>query len=137
VNIGSVSLTVNPSSLPNATQGVPYNQTLTASGGTAPYTFSISSGALPAGLSLDPSSGAISGIPSGGGSSSFTIRAIDSNGNTGTRDYTVNVGTNSLALNPPSLPSGTQGTPYSQIVTPRAAAAPIPTPSAPARSQQG
>jgi hypothetical protein len=44
INVGSVSLTVSPASLPNGTQGAAYNQTVTASGGTAPYTFSVSSG---------------------------------------------------------------------------------------------
>ena len=117
VTIGTNSLTINPSSLPNATQGATYNQTVTASGGTGPYTYSVSAGALPAGLSLNPSTGAITGIPTGSGASNFTIQALDSAGNIGTRAYTVNVGTNSLTLNPASLPPGTQGSPYNQTVS--------------------
>jgi hypothetical protein len=117
VTIGTYSLTINPSSLPNATQGTTYNQTVTASGGTGPCTYSVSAGALPAGLSLNPSTGAITGVPTGSGDSNFTIQALDSAGNIGTRAYTVNVGTNSLSLSPATLPPGTQGTPYSQTVT--------------------
>jgi uncharacterized protein YhjY with autotransporter beta-barrel domain len=116
VNIGTNSLTVNPSTLPAGTQNVVYNQSVSATGGTGPYTFSVSAGALPAGLSLAPSTGVISGSPTGSGPSTFTISALDSQGNTGSRPYTVNIGGNTLTLNPASLPSGSQGTPYSQTV---------------------
>ena len=125
VNIGTNLLTINPASLPAGTQNTPYNQTVTASGGTGPYTYSVSAGALPAGLSLNPSTGAITGIPTGSGASNFTISALDSQGNTGSRPYTVNIGTNSLTVNPASLPNGSQGTPYSQTVVGPAARRPI------------
>ncbi|HTV35371.1 MAG TPA: putative Ig domain-containing protein [Xanthobacteraceae bacterium] len=124
VAIGSNSLTLNPTSLPDGTQGTPYNQTVTASGGTGPYTYAVTSGALPAGLSLNTSSGAITGTPSGTGLSNFTITATDSLSDTGSRSYSVNIGTNSLTLNPTSLPDGTQGTPYSQSVTASGGTAP-------------
>ena len=117
LNITGVTLTVNPTSLPNGTQGVGYSQTVSASGGTGSYTFSVSSGTLPAGLSLNASTGVISGTPTGSGSSSFTIQATDSAGNFGTRSYTVNIGTNTLTVNPTSLPNGTQGVAYSQTVS--------------------
>jgi hypothetical protein len=58
--------------------GVPYSQTLTATGGTAPYTWSISSGALPAGLNLNSSTGAISGTALTAGSYAFTPKVTDS-----------------------------------------------------------
>ncbi len=114
VNIGTNSLSVNPSSLPAGTQNVPYNQTVSAIGGTGPYTFSLSAGALPTGLSLNTSTGAITGVPSGSGPSGFTISALDSKGNTGSRAYTVNIGTNTLTVNPTSLPNGSQGVAYNQ-----------------------
>ncbi len=117
LNIGTNSLTVNPVTLPNGTQSVAYNQTVSASGGTGPYTFALTSGALPAGLSLDTNSGAITGTPSGSGSSTFTIRATDAFNNIGSRSYTVNIGTISLTVNPASLPNGTTGSAYSQTVT--------------------
>ena len=116
VNIGTVTLTVNPASLPNGTQGMAYSQSVTASGGSGPYTYSVSVGSLPAGLSLDPNTGAITGTPSGSGTSSFTIAALDTVGNTGSHAYTVNVGTATLTVNPSSLPPGTQGVVYSQTV---------------------
>src|SRR5437016_3260369 len=80
VNVGTNSLTVSPASLPPAPQGTPYNQTVSASGGTAPYTFSIISGALPPGLSLNASTGAITGTPTIIAVFTFTIQARDPNG---------------------------------------------------------
>src|SRR6202035_4565143 len=107
VNIGiPASLTINPSSLPAGTQNAPYSQTVSASGGTAPYIYSIASGSLPVGLVLAAGTGVISGTPTGSGPSTFTVQALDAGGNTGSRAYTVNIGTNSLAVNPSSLPAG-------------------------------
>ena len=117
VYISSNSLAITPPTLPNGTQGTAYSQTVTASGGTGPYTYTISSGSLPAGLTLNASTGVISGTPSGSGASSFTVHALDSVGNTGSQNYTVYISSNSLAIAPPTLPNGTQGVAYSQTVT--------------------
>jgi outer membrane autotransporter protein len=76
------TLTVTPATLPNAVQGVAYSQTLTVSGGIAPYRFSIGSGSLPAGLSLDPVRGIISGTPTGSGTANFAVTVTDSTGGT-------------------------------------------------------
>lgn len=57
-----VGLTLAPLTLPNGVLGYPYSQTLTASGGPSPYTFSISDGALPPGLTLN-ANGTLSGTP--------------------------------------------------------------------------
>jgi hypothetical protein len=84
---GNVTVTVNPlapltltGSLPNATVGVQYTQTITAQGGLAPYTYAITAGTLPPGITLDPATGVFSGIPTAPGASSFTLTATDSEG---------------------------------------------------------
>jgi hypothetical protein len=58
-----MALAITTASLPNAVVGTAYSTTLAASGGTTPYAWSILSGALPAGLSLNASTGVISGTP--------------------------------------------------------------------------
>jgi len=84
------SLAINPTSLPGGLVGVSYNQTVTATGGTAPYSFSVSAGTLPAGLTL-ASGGALTGAPTGSGTFNFTITATDSIGCAGARSYTLSV----------------------------------------------
>jgi hypothetical protein len=81
---GPVQITVLPlapvtltGSLPNATLGVPYTQTLTAHGGLPPYTYTLTAGSLPPGITLS-SGGVISGTPTAVGASSFTVKATDS-----------------------------------------------------------
>jgi hypothetical protein len=112
----NASIAVSPSSLPNGTAGSPYSQTVSATGGAGGFTFSVSSGALPAGLALSGSTGVLSGTPSSAGSSSFTITATDGNGATGSQAYSITINA-PIAVNPPNLLGGTVGTPYSQTVT--------------------
>ncbi len=84
------AITVNPSSLPGGTVGNGYSQTITASGGAAPYTFTVSAGTLPPGLNLS-SGGSLTGTLSAGGTYNFTVQAADQNGCTGARAYSVTI----------------------------------------------
>lgn len=70
------ALTITPPTLPHGLGGSPYNQLLTASGGTGPYTFSIAAGTLPTGITL-ASDGTISGTTSQTGTFSFTVMVSD------------------------------------------------------------
>jgi tetratricopeptide (TPR) repeat protein len=66
-------------SLPNGNIGGPYDAVLTAIGGKAPYTWTVAAGALPAGLTLAPSTGTITGTPNTAESFTFTMQVTDSN----------------------------------------------------------
>jgi hypothetical protein len=66
------------SPLPAGTVGTPYSTTLAASGGTTALSWSVVSGALPVGVTLNPSTGQLSGTPTTPGASTFTIRVRDS-----------------------------------------------------------
>lgn len=84
-------LSFNSGTLPQGQNGSAYSFTLTATGGTAPYTFAIS--ALPAGLSLNTSTGVISGTPSAVGSTAYTATVTDANGLTATMSGTATIST--------------------------------------------
>lgn len=102
----------NSPTLPPATTGVAYSTQLTAAGGSPPYTWSIT-GSLPAGLSLNSSTGVISGTPTGIGSSSFTVVATDSLSNTASQATTLAVSCAPLGISTLSLPNGNQNVAYS------------------------
>jgi hypothetical protein len=82
-------ITLSPSILPPPIAGLPYAQAITATGGAAPYTFTIPFGELPAGLVLDPRTGLLSGITTAAGRFDFIITATDANGCTGSELYTL------------------------------------------------
>jgi hypothetical protein len=111
------TITLSPATLPAATLGTAYNQTVTAAGGVAPYTFSVSSGALPLGLTLDANTGALTGTPTAGGTFAFTIKATGQGGCFGTRSYVISVTCATLTFNPASLPNGAVGLAYNQPLT--------------------
>ncbi len=81
VNVDN-TLEITTASLPDAELGAAYSQTLAAQGGVAPYTWSISLGLLPDGLSLNPSTGEISGTPTAAGTEVFTVEVTDGLSNT-------------------------------------------------------
>jgi hypothetical protein len=94
VQFQAPTITLAPASLPNGTQGVAYSQTLTASGGTAPYTYVITARALPSGLTLTPA-GVLSGTPAASGSFTFTVTVTDNSAApgpySGSRSYTLTI----------------------------------------------
>jgi len=92
VNVNAVAppVAITTTSLPNGTVNVNYSATLSASGGTAPYSWSLSSGSLPAGLTLS-SSGTITGKPTATGQSSFTVRVTDSASNSTQKSLAISI----------------------------------------------
>jgi len=122
------AITVNPATLPDGDPGVFYTQTITATGGVTPYTFSITSGSLPPGLALNSTTGVISGVPTTVGVFNFTVTAFDANFCRGSRTYTVVIGIPcnivTITLAPTSLPPGVQTQNYSQQITATGGTAP-------------
>jgi hypothetical protein len=111
--ITTPQITITPDSLPDGNIGAPYQQQLSASGGTGPYIFVVTD-FLPPGLVMTPA-GMLQGTPTAGGSFFFTITAIDTRGFAVGQSYTLTIAP--ITLSPAALPSGEIGTPYSQRLT--------------------
>ena len=106
--------------LPNGVVGTAYNASITATGGNAPYTFSLT-GALPRGLTMS-SAGIIAGSPLAAGVSNFTVHVRDSSATpqTATANLSIfvsNTPVTPLQITTTSLPNGIQGTPYTATVS--------------------
>lgn len=87
--VAAVNITTG--SLPSGNSGTPYSGLLQATGGQAPYTWSVASGALPAGVSLNSSTGAVSGTPSASGQSSFVAKVTDINAGVAQKSFTISI----------------------------------------------
>lgn len=110
---------INTNSLPSGVVGVAYDQPISATGGIAPLSYSISAGALPAGLNIGASSGIITGTPTTQGGATFTVKVSDSSTptpQTATRQFTILISP-SISITTSSLPNGTVGTAYNSSLS--------------------
>jgi hypothetical protein len=117
------TLTINPalaittiSPLPPGTVNVSYSQTLTATGGSGPYTWAVTTGTLPPVLTLNPTTGVISGTPTTAGTYAFTVKVVDSLGATATRQFTIVVAVGLTITTPATLPNATVGIAYTYLL---------------------
>ena len=111
-------LQITTSSLPAGTINVPYSAALSVTGGVSPYTWSVIQGRLPTGLTLNASSGAISGTPTAGGTFNFPVQVSDSESPPATAVAPLSITVQSaLVITTSSLPSGTVNNPYSATLS--------------------
>ena len=128
---GSFSITIDPgpalaittAQLFDGTAGSYYSSTVQTTGGAGSDQFYVSSGSLPQGLSLNGSTGQITGVPSQGGSDTFGVTVFDGAGNSAEQDYSVSITQNPLTVSS-SLAPATVGTYYIGNVSPSGGSAP-------------
>jgi hypothetical protein len=111
-------LTLVTTSLSGGAAGLPYSAALAGSGGTLPYSWSLSAGALPAGLTLNPTTGAISGTPTDIGNSSFTAQISDSSNpvRVASQTLSINIGAPASSIwDSSALPETVDGGPDSPV----------------------
>jgi hypothetical protein len=104
-----------PSPLPNGSVGVAYSKPLIGSGGKIPYVWQVVSGALPGGLTLNRSTGLLTGTPTATGDFQFTVQLTDATPQSLSKPFTLTI-TAALAIGTTSLPDGNIGAAYSQPV---------------------
>ncbi|HEX8999218.1 MAG TPA: putative Ig domain-containing protein, partial [Blastocatellia bacterium] len=108
----TIPVTISPTSpLPGGQAGVAYNYTVSPMPADT-YTFSLLSGSLPSGLTLNSITGVLSGTPAATGNFSFTIRAQTAGGSSIALSYTLAIACPTVTLNPASLPNASTGTVY-------------------------
>ena len=97
-----------------ATYNMAYTGSAAATGGAGALTYSVFSGALPTGLTLNPASGAITGLPTVTGTFNFVIKAADGFGDSLTQSYSIVVSYSAVVVTPATLPTGYMGSVYHQ-----------------------
>lgn len=105
--------TIVTTSLPSGVTSTPYSQTVTATGGTTPYTWTVSAGALPNGLTLNASTGEISGTPTAANTYNFTIQVEDDEAEVDTQALSIVISLHPT-ITTTTLPAGEENTAYSQ-----------------------
>jgi hypothetical protein len=106
-----------PPTLTNPVGEATYSATISATGGQTAYTFAKTSGSLPTGLSLAPSTGMISGTESAPGTFAFTVTATDAHSYTGSRAYSVTVVGPTITISPSTLSAATVYAAYTKTFT--------------------
>ncbi|MGD0500985.1 MAG: putative Ig domain-containing protein, partial [Bryobacteraceae bacterium] len=107
---------ITASTLPFGSVGAAYQETLSATGGSSPYTWSVVSGALPGGLTLS-SGGTISGTPTTPGFYTFALQAADNAASMASLTFTLTITARLSITSSSVLPAATVGTSYSQTLS--------------------
>src|SRR5262249_43316775 len=100
--VSTSAITITTLSLPDASLGVSYSTQLTATGGGTPYTWVLSAGTLPTGLSL-AANGLLSGTPTQTGTFNFSVTVSAPNSTSASRSFTLNVSSSSLTITTTTL----------------------------------
>jgi hypothetical protein len=103
------ALEITTASLASVMIGSSFNVQLTVAGGTLGYTWSVIGGALPAGISLNSTTGVLSGTPTAVGNYPFTVQVADAQAHIAQRAYTISVTPPPLAINALSMPAVVRG----------------------------
>ena len=120
LTVVAFGITVTTNFLPDGQVGAAYSTTLSAAGGSLPYTWALTSGTLPAGLHLDAATGVISGVPTASSSAtplSFSVTDSSSPAAAAAVSLKLTIAVIPLAITTTSLPVGQTGMPYSTTLT--------------------
>jgi hypothetical protein len=116
--IACQTITIDQTTQPDGVAGVTYaGTTITQTGGLGTATFAVTSGALPAGVTLN-TDGSFAGAPSVTGTFTFEVTASDVNGCTSnSQSFTINIACPSVSIDQSTLPDAYYNTPYAEVLT--------------------
>ena len=115
INVSLVPLAFTSNTMPAAGSGKAYSQLLPVVGGTLPYTATLASGSLPAGLALS-ANGLVTGTPGSAGSFTFTVNVTDSSTPVQSATQTLTMAVDTLFITTTVLPDGIVGVPYNVAI---------------------
>ena len=115
ITFNVVLVSIDQTSVPNGAVASAYSQTLTATGGTAPYSFTVTAGALPAGVTLS-TGGVLSGTPTAGGNFSFTVTVTDAVSQSASQAFSLSVSAPTIGATT-TIPAARRGFAYNQTLT--------------------
>jgi len=121
------SLSITTQSLPDGKLNVPYSATLAATGGTLPYTWSLNNGSLPTGLTLNSTSGLVSGVPTATAAAmalTFTVTDAANSAQTNSANLTLTIA-KGMSITTTSLPNGQVGSAYATTLSASGGTAPV------------
>lgn len=116
LTVNATALTITPTTLPAGALNIPYSTTLGATGGTAPYSFSLASGSLPPGLNLS-TGGVLSGSPTQAGTFQFTVGVVDSASISSSAAVSINIAPSSIVISTSGLAIGQTGVSYNSSIS--------------------
>jgi hypothetical protein len=116
LSISPALIDITPATVPPGQRGAVYSTMLSGSGGTAPYSFAVTGGVLPAGMSLS-AGGILSGTPGAIGSYTFTVTATDARSSSAARTYTLNINVLTLDITPFGLTDASAGIQYTTVLS--------------------
>jgi len=114
--VPGASVTINSPALLDAIASIPFSHQLSVSGGTPPYNWAAVGGTLPGGITLNPTTGQLSGTPTSMGTFSFTVQATDSLSLVAQKNMTINVAPATLTILTSSLPAISRGVMFNQML---------------------
>jgi hypothetical protein len=126
-----VPVAITTTAAPGGIAGTPYTFGVSTTGGSGVYQWSIAAGALPPGLTLNTTTGVISGTPSAASTSSVTIRAADASDSTNTalRTFTIVIAaaqvTPTIAITTTTVPEAVRGVAYAAAIATSGGRAPL------------
>ena len=126
VAISPPLLGISTATLPAASAGTAYSQTVGATGGTKPYRFALASGTLPAGLTLNAATGAITGTPTAVTTANFTVKVTDASQPTAQfADQALSIVVHRMAVPNVLVANGASGTVTDYPLSPTGNVAPL------------
>jgi hypothetical protein len=119
----AIAISITTTTIANPTAGAAYSQPISVANDVPPDAF-VTTGTPPPGITINPTTGVLSGVPTAAGPFTFGVTVTDSAAGTASENYSVTVSPPNISISPTTLPTGSVNVAYSQQITPSGGTAP-------------